>query len=237
MSKRVIGPFSEKDVRAFERDTPGISWCPPALENYLLGLHVRFRPRAIGLPKTVEELRSEAQRNVFNWSHILLILWGYKGPWTRIGVPQSLPVTLYLYQRVVFVERLRQKRRPLELRYKRRVDRIMDQIRGLSFFSEYDRQQILALLEQQKRNLISDVDARALYRRLGIERHPINTPLAGQSFWTPIVLQLVDYLKRASRQPDGQIFAMTARILHHASAGRYPDDAARVKQRCYREMD
>lgn len=227
--------------------TVGI-WNPPGLTEYLRELQAQYRPTDIPFPRTPTELADEARRDIFNANHLVHVLVGHRGPWAEEDLPRwNLPLTLGQYDQLAARIRERGAPRRRMAKHNARFQSAMNWITTLPFWSEEDRQQVLNILGRQKVNL--DDYVFHPMRRLGVTRRP-DTPLAGQGFWTPFVVQLYAYLKRTTPcEPGGQrfseivtrrepqpaqvLFEMIARILHLASQGRFPDDPARVKKRWY----
>lgn len=209
-------------------------WPPPALIKYLSQLQAGYRPASVGAPRSMKDLAEEARRNAFNPDHIPLLLAGLRGPWAQSDLPLwNLPFAWNQYDQIASSVRDREAHRARLVKRNRLFQSAMNWMKKLPFWSEEDRRQALRILARQKARL-DDYEFHPM-TSAGITRHP-SKGVASQGFWSPFIAQLEDYLARTTQESEGCLFQMTARILHLASEGRFPDAPARVKQRWYRAM-
>lgn len=174
-----------------------------------------------GLVPYLRELEGRHRATGFAGNDILHVLVGHRGPWLNGGQPINMPFALNrVRRRMADATRLAQLRTTAVAR-NRRLGVLRASITRLDLTA--GQKNILhAAIEQAKQPL---------------PRPSPPQPESRQPFWTPLVVNLANYLERAGIPTEGQRFAIVAKILHLASEGAFmagPKGAARAKQRFYR---
>ena len=126
-------------------------------------------------------------------------------------------------------------RRLRSARENRQLGHIKALVKAFSFTSEERRTRVLAVLEEERRDLNAPRRARG-HRLAGLG---ITEPKAGaerQLFWAYPIRNLVEHLEKVGVDLEKDRFRIVARLLHLFSAGLFPDSPARVKARYYRSL-
>ncbi len=214
-------------------------WPPPAAREYLRTLQAEYRPGA-DLTRGKNETHQawwgrvvdDARAGRFNADHVTALLVGWPGPWVDAGFPRAgLPYAVNQLRRITEDVHEQEARRPERVLQNRRISSAINLVKSLPLSSAEWKADMVSRLEQGRRPVFR-------FRRLkgsGITVHP-SKAAARQRFWEAPIVQLACYLERTTREPEGERFRITARILSLVSGGVYPDDWRRVKQRYYRAM-
>lgn len=213
------------------------SWFSGELKAYLLALQAEYRVEPLPKPEiqSTEYMRlraEEAQRNIFNADHIICILVGWRGPWLHENeddtVRINLPFMVERLQELQDAQLEQEATKPARTEHNRRLQAAINLVRALPLAPAQNREDVVRRLEGMRRP-----STRVLATKIGITQSPSKP--SRQRFWDPLVLHLFSYLHRTTRENEGKIFSITARILHLASGGQYPDEPALIKSRWYRQ--
>jgi len=202
-------------------------WSPPGLLNYLRDLQREYGDR--GRRPSCPSQPEHADPDRFNGDHVLAILVGWAGPWIDPNHPRiTLPLRINALRRIAKFVQPKEVEAASWRKQNRALNSLVNRVRGANLAPDV-REEIIRSIE---------VHRRPFYRfrpmqKDGITVHP-SKAASRQSLWTPTVLQLASYLRRTTKEPDGQVFKLISRILFLTSEGLYPDDPALVKQRWYR---
>jgi len=213
------------------------AWFSGELNVYLLALQNEYRlePLPAAGIQSAEYMRlraEEAQKQIFNADHIVCILIGWRGPWLHENEDDTVRINLpFMVRRLGELQDLQRDQeasRPERNKHNQRLQAAINLVRRLPLASAETREAAARRLEALRRPVRS-----VLAKKIGVTQNPSKP--ARQRFWDPLVLHLFSYLRRTTRENEGKVFEMIARILHLASGGMYPDEPALVKSRWGRQ--
>lgn len=184
-------------------------------------------PLPPGLKAFLAELRTE-YGPPFKPEEILHVLLGLRGSSPRVNLVRALGE---------LAEASRENRdggpRRRSARENRQLGHIKALVKAFRFTSEEHRALVLAILEEERR----DLDAPRRVRRHRLAGFGITQPKGGaqrQLLWSYPIVNLVEHLKKVGVAREKDRFRIVARLLHLFRPDLFPDNVALVKARYQR---